>query len=77
VLIALGFNGFQLLFMILCDGYSAVHSNILFHARMSRFTHSMFHVKGFCVNSNSLNLLLFVMNNTNGSTYIDIVHQHF
>ena len=28
------------------------------------------HFKGFCVNSNSLNFLLFVMNNRNGSTYI-------
>jgi len=34
----------------------------------------MVHFKGFCVNSNSLNLLLFVMNNTNGSTYIGTVH---
>ena len=30
----------------------------------------------FCVNYNSLNLFLFVMNNRNGSTYIDRVHQH-
>ena len=43
---------------------------------MSRFTHSMLHFKGFCVNSNSLNLLFFVMNNRNGSTYIGTVHQH-
>ena len=29
----------------------------------------MYHFKGFCVNSNSLNLLLFVMNKRNSSTY--------
>jgi len=28
----------------------------------------------FCVNSNSLNLLLFVTNNRNGSSYIGTVH---
>jgi len=28
------------------------------------------------VSSNSLNLLLFVMNNRNGSTYIGTVHQY-
>ena len=32
---------------------------------------------GFFVNFNSLNLLLFVMNNRNGPTYIGIVHQNF
>ena len=31
----------------------------------------------FCVNSTSLNVLLFVMNNVNGSTYTGTVHQHF
>jgi len=30
----------------------------------------------FCVNSNSLNLLLFVMNNISGSAYIGTVHQY-
>ena len=35
------------------------------------------HIKGFCVNSNSMNLLLFVINNRNGSTYIGTVHQNF
>ena len=54
---------------------NSAHTNVLLHARMSRFTHSMFHLMSFCVNSNSLNLLLFVMNNRNGPTYIDIVHQ--
>ena len=68
--------GFQLLFMILCECLSAAHTNILLHARMWRFTHSMFRYKGFCVNSNSSNLLLFVMNNRNGSTYISTVHRH-
>jgi len=34
-------------------------------------------LQGFCVNYNSLNLLLFVMNNINGSTYIGTVHQQF
>ena len=34
-------------------------------------------LQGLCVNSNSLNLLLFVMNNRNGSTYIGTVHQDF
>ena len=37
----------------------------------------MFHCKDLCYNSNSLNLLIFVMNNRNGSTYIGIVHQYF
>ena len=31
-------------------------------------------LQGFCVNSNSLNVLLFVMNNISGSTYIGTVH---
>jgi len=35
------------------------------------------HIKGLCVNSNSMNLLPSVMNNRNGSTYIGIVHQYF
>ena len=71
------FNGFQSFFMILCECLSAAHTKILLHARMSRFTHSMFHFKGLCVNSNSLNvLLLFVMNNRNDSTYIGTIHQH-
>ena len=69
------FKGFQVLFMILCECKSAAHTNILLHVRMSRFTHSMFHFKGFCVNS--LSLLMCVMNNWNGSTYIGIVHQDF
>jgi len=30
-------------------------------------------LQGVCVNSNSLNLLLFVMNNINGSAYIGTV----
>jgi len=37
----------------------------------------MFQFKGFCINSNSFNLLLFVMNNILGSTYIGTVQQHF
>jgi len=37
----------------------------------------MFQVKGFYVISNSLNLLLFVINNRNGSIYIGTVHQYF
>jgi len=37
----------------------------------------MLYFKCFCVNSNSLNLLLFVMNNRNGSKYIGTVHQYF
>jgi len=49
--------------MILCERFSAAHTNISLHARMSRFTHSMFRFRFVCVNSNSLNLLLFVMNN--------------
>jgi len=36
----------------------------------------MFQVKGFYVISNFLNLLLFVINNRNGSIYIGTVHQH-
>ena len=32
--------------------------------QMSRFTHSMFYSKCFCVNSNSLNVLNFVMNSS-------------
>ena len=31
---------------------------------MSRFTHSMFYSKCFCVNFNSLNVLIFVMNSS-------------
>jgi len=42
---------------------------------MSRFTHWMFHFKRLCVNFNSLNLLLFVMNNRKGPTYICKDHQ--
>jgi len=34
----------------------------------------MFHFKVFYVNFNSLNLLLFVMYNRNGSTYINTVN---
>ena len=36
----------------------------------------MFHFKGFCVNSNPLNLHLFIINSSNGSTYIGAVQQH-
>jgi len=36
----------------------------------------MFHFKGVYVNYNSLNFLVFVMNNRNGSTYIGTIHQH-
>ena len=38
---------------------SCPHQQFFLHARMSRFTHSMFDFQGFCVNSNFLNLLLF------------------
>ena len=39
-----------------CECLSAAHTNIVLHTqRMSRFTHSTFHFKSFCVNSNSLN----------------------
>ena len=62
--------------MILCECQSAAHTTILLHARMSVFTHSMFN-KVYCFNSNSLNFLLEIMNNRNGSTYIGTVHQHF
>jgi len=50
---------------------------MLLHARMSRFTYLMLHFKDFCVNSNSLNLLLLVMNIGHGSVYNGTVKQHF
>ena len=61
-----------------CVNGNLLHTTtILFHAWMSRFTHWMFHFKGFCVNFNSLNVPLFVMNNKNVSTYIGTVHQNW
>jgi len=42
------FNGFQLLFVILCGCLSAAPTNILLQTRMSRFTHSMFNFMILC-----------------------------
>ena len=72
------FNGFQLLFMILRECLNQLPTPTIYY--MHKCQDSLIQCSTsrlFCVNSNSLNLLLFVMNNRNGSAYIGTVHQPF